>query len=231
MTNSEFHINCKNCSRRNNIFALLNDKELAIVDKHRYELSFNKGEIIFKQGSPLTHVACITEGLVKLYIEGLNKRNLILSFAKPVQMIGGPGMFVDYRHHFTVAAVEDTTACLVDTKIVEELIEHNRSFACDLLKNSNLTNINNFSKFINLTQKQMPGRIADALIFLQDEIYCRNPFILSISRQDLADLTAMSKENVIRVLKVFKDQGLIRVEGSLVEILDKKELARIGATG
>lgn len=227
-----YHIqNCKNCKKRENIFSLLKDDELMLVDKHRYELRFNKGEIIFKQGSPLTHVACITDGLAKLYIEGLNKRNLILSFAKPVQMIGGPGMFVDYRHHFSVAAVEDTTACLIDTKIVEELIERNPLFACDLLKKNNITSINNFSKFINLTQKQMHGRIADAFMFLLEEIYCTNPFILSISRQDLADLTAMSKENVIRVMKVFKDQGLLKVDGNIVEILDKKELSRIGRTG
>ncbi len=223
--------NCKNCKKRNNIFALLNDEELEHVDKNRYELTFNKGEIIFKQGSPLTHVACITEGLAKLYIEGLNKRNLILSFAKPVQMIGGPGMFVDYRHHFSVAAVEETTACLVDTKIIEELIEHNPVFACDLLKRTNQISIANFKKFIDLTQKQMHGRIADAFIFLLDEIYCRNPFIITISRQDIADLTAMSKENVIRVIKVFRDQGLLRVDGNVIEILNKKELVRIGETG
>ena len=77
----------------------------------------------------------------------------------------------------------------------------------------------------------MHGRIADALLFLHDEIYCKNPFILSISRQDLADLTAMSKENVIRVIKVFKDQGLLKVDGNIMEILDKKELIRIGRTG
>src|SRR5210317_28523 len=224
MALKNLQMNCKNCNKRNTIFSLLTEDELEEVNKHRYELTFNKGEIIFKQGSPLTHVACITDGLAKLYIEGLNKRNLILSFAKPVTMIGGPGMFVDYRHHFSVAAVEETTACLIDTKIVEEMIERNHRFACDLLKGSNLTNISNFNKFINLTQKQMHGRIADAFIFLMDEIYGRNPFILTISRQDMADLTAMSKENVIRVMKVFKDQELIRVEGNLIEILNKKEL-------
>ncbi len=231
MSTKEHYRNCKNCKKRNNIFALLNNDELALVDQHRYELTFNKGEIIFKQGSPLTHIACITDGLAKIYIEGLNKRNLILSFAKPVQMIGGPGMFVDYRHHFTVAAIEETTACLIDTKIVEELIERNPAFACDLLKKTNQISIANFKKFINLTQKQMHGRIADALIFLHDEIYGRNPFLLTLSRQDLADLTAMSKENVIRVIKTFKDQGLMKVEGNVVEILNMKELTRIGETG
>ena len=222
---------CKNCKKRNNIFALLNNDELEIIDRHRYELTFNKGEIIFKQGSPFTHIACITDGLAKLYIEGLNKRNLILSFAKPVQMIGGPGMFVDYKHHFSVAAVEETTACLIDTKVVEKLIEKNTVFACDLMKRTNQISIANFKKFINLTQKQMHGRIADAFILLEDEIYGRNPFLLTLSRQDIADLTAMSKENVIRVIKTFKDQGILSVDGNIVEILNKKELIRIGETG
>jgi CRP/FNR family transcriptional regulator len=146
-------------------------------------------------------------------------------------MVGGPGIFTDYIHHFSVAAVEETTACLVDTKIIEGLIECNSEFACDLLKRTNQISIDNFKKFINLTQKQMNGRMADAFIFLMDEIYGRNPFILTVSRQDLADLTAMSKENVIRVMKTFKDHQLIRVEGSMVEILDKKELTRISETG
>lgn len=231
MLNPKIDRDCKNCHRRDNIFALLNEEELKVVNKYRYELIFNPGEIIFKQGSPLTHVACITDGLAKIYIEGLNRRNLILSFAKPVQMIGGPGMFVDYRHHFTVAAVEETTACLVDTKIIEQLIESNPRFACDLLKRSNQVSIGNFQKFIHLTQKQMHGRIADAFILLEEEIYGRNPFLLSLSRQDLADLTAMSKENVIRVIKTFRDQGFIRTEGNVVEILDKDELIRISETG
>lgn len=231
MNTNGYKIKCKNCSKRTNIFSHLKDDELELVDKNRYELKFNKGEIIFKQGSPLTHVACITDGLAKLYIEGLNNRNLILSFAKPVQMVGGPGMFVDYKHHFSVAAVEDTIACLVDTRIIEQMLESNQSFASNLLKNSNMTNISNFKKFINLTQKHMNGRVADALLFLQEEIYCRNPFILTTSRQDIADLTAMSKENVIRVFKVFKDQQLIRVEGNLIEILNKQELLHISETG
>ena len=222
---------CKNCQRKNNIFALLTDDELQLVSEHRYELTFNRGEMIFKQGSPLTHVACITEGLAKIYIEGLNKRNLILSFAKPVQMIGGPGMFVDYRHHYSVSAIEETTACLVDTKVIEQLIESNPVFAADLLKRTNQISISNFKKFINLTQKQMHGRIADAFIFLLDDIYGRNPFILTLTRQDLADLTAMSKENVIRVIKTFKDQGILRVDGNIVEVINKKELVRIGETG
>jgi len=222
---------CKNCQRRDNIFALLNEEELKLVNEYRYELIFNPGEIIFKQGSPLTHVACITDGLAKIYIEGLNKRNLILSFAKPVQMIGGPGMFVDYQHHFTVAAVEETTACLVDTKIIEQLIEKNTHFGCDLLKRTNQVSIGNFKKFIHLTQKQMHGRLAEALILLEEEIYGRNPFLLSLSRQDLADLTAMSKENVIRVLKSFRDQEFIKTDGNVVEILNKKELTRISETG
>jgi CRP/FNR family transcriptional regulator len=231
MSTPEHYRDCTNCKKRNNIFALLNDEELELVEKNRYELTFNKGEIIFKQGSPLTHVACITDGLVKIYLEGLNRRNLIISFAKPVQMIGGPGMFVDYIHHFSAAAVEETTACLVDTKVIEQLIVRNSEFACDLLKRTNQISISNFKKFVHLTHKQMHGRIADAFLMLESEIYGRNPFLLTLSRQDLADLTAMSKENVIRVIKSFKDQGLLRVDGNVVEVLNKKELIRIGETG
>ena len=77
----------------------------------------------------------------------------------------------------------------------------------------------------------MPGRIADALFYLSDKIYGANPFKMTISRQDLADLSGMSKESAIRILKEFKEEGILTVDGNLFELLNVKQLKQISETG
>lgn len=222
--------NCVDCNCRNAIFKALSVPELELINQNRYEVSFKAGEIIFKQGTPSPHFVCLTTGLAKLYIEGYGK-NLIISLVKPVEYIFGPGIYVDNRHHYSAAAVEDSTACLVDVNTFKQMTRSNPDFADEFIRRISLMTIFNFEQFISLTQKQMNGRIADALFYLSEQIYCKNPFEMSISRQDLADISGMSKESAIRILKEFKDEGILTVEGSHVNILNPQQLRKISETG
>lgn len=230
MAKFELAHNCKDCNCRVNIFSKLSDSELDVLNGNRFEVSFKAGEVMFKQGTPSPYFLCLTTGLAKIYIEGLGK-NLILGLVKPVEYIFGPGIYVDNRHHYSAAAVEDSTACLVDALAYKQLIRENPDFAEDFIRRISLQSIFNFEQVISLTQKQMHGRIADALFYLSEKVYGQNPFEMSISRQDLADLSGMSKESAIRILKEFKEEGILTVEGNTFFILNLKQLRQISETG
>jgi CRP/FNR family transcriptional regulator len=77
----------------------------------------------------------------------------------------------------------------------------------------------------------MPGRIADVLIYLKEKVYETNPFHTTLSRQDLADMSGMSKESAIRILREFKDEGIVQVSGNDFEILNLDHLIKISQTG
>jgi CRP/FNR family transcriptional regulator len=222
--------NCVDCNCRSSIFKALSSTELELINKNRYEVSFKAGEIMFKQGTPSPYFLCLTTGLAKLYIEGYGK-NLIICLVKPVEYILGPGIYVDNRHHYSASAVEDSTACLVDVNTFKQMTRSNPDFADEFIRRISLMTIFNFEQFISLTQKQMNGRIADALFYLSDQIYGRNPFEMTISRKDLADLSAMSKESAIRILKEFKDEGILTVDGNHFHILNPQQLKKISETG
>jgi len=222
--------NCVDCNCKNSIFNTLSNAELELINNNRYEVSFKAGEMMFKQGTPSPHFLCLTTGLAKLYIEGYGK-NLILSLVKPVEYIFGPGIYVDNRHHYSASAVDDSTACLVDVNTFKQMIRNNQDFADEFIRRISLMTIFNFEQFISLTQKQMNGRIADALFYLSEKIYCSNPFEMTISRQDLADLSGMSKESAIRILKEFKDEGILTVAGNILHILNPQQLKKISETG
>jgi CRP-like cAMP-binding protein len=222
--------NCKDCSCKTSIFKNLTAFELELINQGRFQVNYRAGEIIFKQGTPSPHFVCVTSGLAKLYIEGYGK-NLILALVKPVDYVFGPGIYVDNRHHYSASAVEDSTACLVDVNIFKKLIRENADFADEFIKRVSLQAIFNFEQVISLTQKQMHGRIADALFYLSEKIYCANPFEMTISRQDLADISGMSKESAIRILKEFKEEGILTIDAGSIHITNPKQMRQISETG
>jgi CRP/FNR family transcriptional regulator, polysaccharide utilization system transcription regulator len=222
---------CSQCKKRIEPFRVLREEDFKKIDEKRFEVLFNEGEIIFKQGTSFTHTICILEGLVKVYIESGEKKNFIMNLIGPGEMIGSPGMYTDNKHHFSVAAVEDTMACFVEREIIEEIINSNDRFAVEMLKRAHMRDIYNFRKFQTLTQKQMPGRVAEVILYLYQKIYKSNPLHLTINRQEMADMASITKESTIRILKEFKDAGIISLIGNDLNILNLKALESISDNG
>jgi CRP/FNR family transcriptional regulator, polysaccharide utilization system transcription regulator len=223
--------NCLACQKRADIFNVLKEEEIARVNCERVSIAYNPGEIIFKQGTPCHNLVCITSGLVKMYIEHENSHSIILGLARPVTYLFVPGAFTDQRHHYTAVACEDTTACLIDINLMKKLIRDNSDFANEFINKISTQAIELFEKISCYTQKHVFGRMAEALLYLHLKVYFENPFELSISRQDLADLSGMTKESAIRVLKKFKDDNIISLEGNHLEILNRTKLEAISKNG
>jgi CRP/FNR family transcriptional regulator, polysaccharide utilization system transcription regulator len=221
---------CEECFCKNKVFTKLIDAELELIHQDRFRVEYKTGEIMFKQGSPAAYLLCLTSGLAKIYIEGLGK-NLVLSIIKPVEYIIAPGLYSDNRHHFSVSALVDSTACLIDASLFKKLIRQNQALAEEFMQKISAQMIDHYDHTIGLTQKQMPGRIADALLYFSEKIYGSTTFEMVLSRQDLADFSGMSTESAIRILKEFKDEGIIEVKKDSMTILNPERLRKIQETG
>jgi CRP/FNR family transcriptional regulator len=222
---------CLACPFKQNLFTNLTNEELKQVNDAKLEITYNEGEIIFKQGSFITHIVAVTSGLAKVYLEGISKRNLILQYIKPAEFIGGPGTFVDKIHHFSVIASEETTACLIPVELFKRLIETNQQFALGYIELISRKRISSFERFISLTQKQMYGRVADALLYLYNDVYTNAEEGFPLNRKDLADLTALSKDSAGRILNSFEESGFIKLGENKIIILKKDQLEDISSKG
>jgi len=222
---------CNECKKRIEVFKVLRDEDFQLIEEKRFEILYRAGETIFKQGTSFTHIICILDGLVKVYLESGNNKNFLFSLLGAGDLVINPGMFTVEKHQFSVVAVEDTVACHIERQVIEEIIRSNNLFAIEMLKRANIRNIAYFRKFLTLTQKQMPGRVAEIILFLYSNVYKRNPYTLTISRQEMADMAAITKESTIRVLKDFKDAGLISLKGNELKILNEKILINISENG
>ena len=86
-------------------------------------------------------------------------------------------------------------------------------------------------KLINLNQKNRHGRIAEALLYLSEEIYMSDSFRLTISKKELADMAGISTESSFRILKELHDHGSIQLTKKHVDIVDKAYLSKLSETG
>jgi len=227
----KFERNCVGCTCKSTLFELLNDEELTMVDKNKITVVFRKGETIKKQGTRMSHVLSLNSGLAKLYLEGIEERSAILRIVKPTNFIGGPGIYLDQVHHFTVTALMDSSICFIDLRVFKQIIDRNKAFAEEFMKDFSSNILSVYTRLINLTQKQMPGRMADTLLYLFNEIFENKTFPKIISNYDLADLSGMSKDSAVKVLRSFDKDKIIRVSDNEITLLDPDALKTISRIG
>ncbi len=214
-----------------NIFKSLSEKELHFLIDKKQQIKYNVRETIIKQNTSSTFVICMRDGLAKVFIEGEKGKNLIVKIIGRGDFISGGGLFNGNVQHFTISALTPVTCCLIDASKLSNLFAENNSFAVELLRNHTKQNNYLLSKMVSLTQKYMPGRVAETLLYLKDEIYKKSQFTIDLSRQELADMSNMTKESLVRILQQFKESNIIKTQGSNIEILDEGSLIHISKNG
>ncbi len=230
MTNKYLNT-CSTLVLDNVCFEILTDEQKATIEENKVRVSYNKGETICKQGSQATHVLFLEEGLVKVYLEGKPK-NLILTIIPSGQMIGLPAIFEGNKAFlYSVTTYVDSVVQMISIDVIKQMISENTQFAGRIISILNENTAQTYGRFYCLMQKQLHGRMADILLCLSNRIFKSKKYQLPLSRNDLGELTGMSTESVIRILKDFKDDMLINVNAKSIEIINEKKLLLISDKG
>jgi CRP/FNR family transcriptional regulator len=212
-------------------FDLLTDEEKDLVANTSVTVNYKKGETICKQGSFASHIMYLEKGLVKVYIEG-NPKDLILTITPKGNLMGlqalyeGNSIFL-----YSISTYTESTVRLIDIQIFKQLLRKNPNFAFRIINILNESTSQSYGRFFSLTQKQLHGRLADILLCLSRKIFKSESFDLPLTRSDLSDLTSMSTESVIRIMKDFKDDKIIEIDNKSITLLDIPRLDSISARG
>ena len=212
-------------------FDLLTEVEKELIDNRSLLVNFKKGEMICKQGSFASHIMYLEKGLVKVYLEG-NPKDLILTITPQNHLLGLQAIYEgNSTFLYSISTYTDSVVRLIDIQIFEQLLKQNAVFAYRVINILNESTSQSYSRFFSLTQKQLHGRLADIFLCLSRKIFKSETFELPISRSDLGDLTSMSTESVIRIMKDFKDDRIIDINNKSISLLDIPRLENISAKG
>lgn len=224
---------CKTCiaEHKSNVFAPLTDSELEFLVEEKKQIVYNKGETIIKQNTASTYVICMNDGLAKMYVESDNGKNVIVKIAKAGDFITGGGLFNGSIQHFSISAITKVKCCLIDSAKLTRLFAENSDFAVALLRNHTKQSNYLLNKLVNHTQKYMPGRVADTLLYLKNDIFNNDSFNVPLTRQELAEMSNMTKESFVRILHQFKDSKVVSIKGDAIKLLDESSLKTISRNG
>ena len=212
-------------------YDLLNSDEKLLIDTNSVSIHFKKGETVCKRGAFASHIFYLEEGLVKIYLEERNK-NLIIALSKKNNLLGLAAIFDgNNKLPYSISTYTDSMIRMIDIQVFIQLLKLNPAFSYHVINLLNESTAQIYGRFFSLTQKQLHGRLADILLCLSNRIFKSRSFDLPLSRADLGDLCGMSTESVIRVMKEFKDDGLIEMNCKQIELLDISRLERISEFG
>lgn len=230
MADIYFGNSCKETDETSSCFTTLTENEAKFVNEHKTEIKFSKGETIVKQGTKANSLMFLSEGLVKIGLQN-SEKNLIISIKPYNHFIGLENVFgVDYIP-YTATALENSKVCFLDLALVRGIMNQNPAFANEIIRVININAVVVYNRMFSLTQKQLHGRLADILLCLSNKIFKSESFDLPLSRRDLAALTGMAPESVIRIMKDFKTDKLISTNGKSINILNEPMLQKISAVG
>jgi CRP-like cAMP-binding protein len=222
---------CASCDFRDIVFSYLDEATIQDLCDHKEEQSFRKGEIINHEGEKITDFKYLKSGLVKLYRRTTTGEEQVITITRPFEFVSNMSIFSEDRYKYSVAAVEDSVVCVVKLDFIKDLFLKNGGFAMGLLTKISKINDKIINQTLDIRQKNLVGRVAFVLLYFTKDIYNSMVFDLPVSRKEIADYIGMSTANVIRTLSDFKKDGIIKVFGKTIEIVDINKLEIISKRG
>lgn len=208
----------------------LSDEEYADLVANQSDQKYQKGDVIFREGAVPAGIFLIRSGKVKKYkVDSLAKEQIIY-VANNGELIGYHAVLSEERYPDSAAAIEDSIISFIPKEDFISVLHRSPAFTQRLLKalSHEFTVLANTISVI--AQRTASERLAIALIVLRekykDEGSGEKDIVLNVSRMDLAGMAGIAQENVIRLLKEFKTEGILESDGRKIWIKDIKRLIK-----
>lgn len=212
-------------------FQMLSQEEADLVKASKTQVLFRKGDNLTKQGAFASYALFVINGLARQYMEGEGGKSFNLRIIKPGEFVGLSAVFTKNTFNYSSVALTDCQVFLVEKETIASVIRQNGQFGFNMIKRYCEQNANLFETLKTVLYKQMNGRMAGTLLYI-DSLKGENPEIFQLlSRKDLADFAGISTESAVKLLKSFEKDGLIELQEKDIVIVEPKELLEISKKG
>ena len=213
------------------IFKNLPKEDYDKLMRHSVDETYTKGEIIFKEGALPTGIYYIRQGAVKKYkVDNFGKEQIIY-VASAGELIGYHAILASERYPDSAAALERCAISFIPQDDFLEVLDQSAELSRRLLT----TLSHEFGVFANnisiFAQRPVRERLAIALLVLREKFKPGatedGRIEINIGRDDIANMVGSTRENIVRLLRDFKDELLIETKGRKIWVIDVKKLAAV----
>ena len=212
-------------------FQNLMPEEAELVRAGKTQVLFRKGDNLTKQGAFATYVLFMVEGLAKQYLEGDGARNFNLRIIKPGEFLGLSAVFGENTFSYSSVAITECRVFLIEKEAIARVVKQNGLFAYNMIKRFCEQNTGLFGTVSTLIYKQMNGRLAETLLYLDGMRDQDDAIFQLLSRKDLAEFAGISTESTVKLLKTFEKDGLIELKEKDIRIVRYETVEEISRRG
>lgn len=222
---------CITCNVRScSILDVCSRETLTEISTYKQTKSLQKGERLFSEGDPIRGVYFIKKGFLKVELNGVQGRPLILRIACRGTVFGHRANAGHRSHTCSATAVSEVQYCYIPYDLFNEILGKSPVLKQQIV-NQFLNELELVEKkVVNLAHKSVREKVAEALLLLADAYQYdekKQSFRIALCRQDIADLAGTTKEQVSKILKDFEKEGLIKCAAKRFSYLDTAELRTV----
>lgn len=221
---------CVNCqSLALSVFGSLKKEDLHELNNYKNSNFVKKGQIIFSQNNPSHGLFCIHKGKAKIVMIGKDGKEQIVRLAKDGDIIGYRSLICGENYSASAYTIEDSMVCFIPKEKLWSLIEKNAQLSKNLMTHLALDLRHAEQRSVNMQQKNASERLAEALLILQETfgVNADKSINVELSRDEIASLTGMAIETVVRILKDFEENKIINLIKKRIVILHHQNLKKI----
>jgi len=218
---------CCDCKNEKGIMCALNDENKRFINEKKGNNYYKKGQAIFYEGNSANSLFCVHKGRVKLSKLGEDGKEQIIRFAKEGDILGYRAMLSNESYQATATAMDDCFICLVSKDRFNSLMEKDAKLSLNVIQLLSKDLRSAEQLLIDIAQKSVKERIAEALIVLKKTFGLKEDgktLDVVLTRAEIADMAGTTTETTIRTLAQLSSDGLIKLSGKKIAILDFKTL-------
>ncbi len=199
------------------LFKDLCDNTLDRIGEFTTFLKLSKDNVLFYEGDEPKYLFLLKKGIVKLYKTSSNDKEILLKYFHSNELIAEVANFEQIPYPATAQSFTDTEVLRIDFVSLKDIIysDPNLSF---LIQTSLIKKIRNLENIVSLhVVLDSKERIAKYLCDHSEEFFNTKNIIV-------AEILNISPETLSRMLRVFKNDGLIDNKKKTV---DKERLSAL----
>jgi len=189
--------------------------------------SFQAGDLLFADGDECQGSYLILEGQVKVFKYAETGREQIMGMLGPGEYLAGVPAFDGRRYSANAVALEPLKVLFLPREPFLELLRRDPTLSFNLLTIFS-HHLRRFAQLIEtLSLKEVSGRIATYLLLLSHQSGNSEVVELAITKAQLAAFIGTVPETLSRVLQKMGRDGLLKLDGNTITILDFQELTAL----
>ena len=206
-----------------------NKKSLEQLTEESNTNVYKKKQLIYKEANNPHYLYFILKGKVKTYKTHEDGKDLVMDLYSAGDFLGYITLLEGGVYKENAETMEETELAMIPKRDFEDLINSNpeiaRKFISMLAKNI----VEKEKHLLGIAYNTLRKKVAEALVNLQKKYHVnkKEPFLIDISRDDLATIAGTASESLIRTLSDFKSENLIDIKSGKVIISDEKKLANL----